>query len=98
QAAEGIQFDFNPTPGAGVATMTSFWACAGVLASGGTDTIGTNISTSLAGVINFTVLTGETCVVIEFEGVCNAAGTLQLRFAENSHVAGTATIESDNFM
>lgn len=93
-ATEGIKFDFN----GGTATMTQFWAAAGVLASGGTDTVGTNISTSLAGVINFTVLTGETVVTIEFSCLINGAGTVIPRFAENSTAVGTATVELGSFM
>ncbi len=93
-AADGIQIDFN----GGTATMTSFWAGAGVLASGGTDTIGTNTSTSLAGVINFTVLTGETVLVVEYSGVCNAGGTFIPRFAENAHTTGTATVELGSYL
>lgn len=92
-AAEGIQFDFN----GGGATMTSFWAAAGILASGGTDTVGTNISTSLAGVINFSLLTGETVVVIEVSMVVNAGGTFIMRFAENTTASGTATVETGSF-
>jgi hypothetical protein len=93
-AAEGIQFDFN----GGAATMTNFWAGAGVLASGGTDVIGTNISTSLAGVINFTTLTGESVVVIEISLVCNAGGTFIPRFAQNTHAAGTATARLGSYL
>lgn len=93
-ATEGIKFDFN----GGTATMTNFWAAGGVLASGGTDVIGTTTSTSLAGVINFTTLTGETGIVIEFSMVCNAGGTFIPRFAENSTAVGTATVELGSFI
>jgi hypothetical protein len=93
-ATEGIQFDFN----GGSATMTSFWAGAGILASGGTDVIGTNISTSLAGVINFTTFTGESVVIFEISLVCNAAGTFIPRFAENTSAIGTATVRLGSWL
>jgi hypothetical protein len=92
-AAEGIQFDFN----GGTATMTSFYAAGGVLASGGTDTVGTNISTSLSGPISFSVLTGETVLIIEISMVVNAAGTFIPRFAENTSATGTATVRLGTF-
>lgn len=93
-AAEGIQLDFN----GGGATMTSFWAAAGVLASGGTDTVGTNISTSLSGVINYTLLTGETVIVVEVSMVVNAGGTFIPRVAEDSHTVGTLTVELGSYL
>jgi hypothetical protein len=93
-AADGIQIDFN----GGTATMTSFWAGAGILASGGTDVVGTNISTSLAGAITFTTFTGESVIVVEVSFVCNAGGTLIPRFAEVSHTTGTATARIGSFM
>lgn len=92
-AAEGIKFDFA----GGTATMTSFWACAAQLV-GGTVVLGTVISTSLAGVVNFTTITGETLIAIDFSLVVNGAGTLIPRFAQNSHAVGTATVELGSFM
>ncbi len=93
-AAEGIQLDFN----GGSATMTNFWAAMGVLASSGTDTIGTAISTSLAGVLNYTLLTGETVIVIEISLVCANAGTFIPRFAENTTATGTLTAELGSYL
>lgn len=93
-ATEGIKFDCN----GGSATMTNFWAGAGILASGGTDVVGTNISTSLAGVINFTTFTGESVVVIELSMVVNAGGTFIPRFAENSTAIGTATVRLGSYL
>lgn len=96
QAAEGIKFDFN----GGGATMTSFWACVSSMATGGV-TPGSQISTSLAGVLNFTVLTGETVLVFEFSFVVNSvdSGTTFIpRFAENSTALGTATVELGSFI
>lgn len=92
-AAEGIKFDFN----GGTATITSFWAAASEMV-GGTTVLGTVISTSLAGVINYTTITGETLIEITISFVVNAAGTLIPRFAENSHAAGTATVELGSFI
>lgn len=94
QATEGIKFDL----GGGSATASSFWAGGGVLASGGTDTIGTNIATSLTGVISFSVLTGETVLSIKFSFVCNGSGTFIPRFAENSTALGTATAELGTYL
>jgi hypothetical protein len=93
-ATEGVQFDFN----GGTATMTNFWAGAGILASGGSDVVGTNISTSLAGAINFTTFTGESVVIIEVSLVCNAGGTFIPRAAENTHAAGTATFRLGSYL
>jgi hypothetical protein len=92
-AAEGIKFDFN----GGSATVSAFWAAAAETV-GGTTVLGTVISTSLAGVINFTTITGETLIVIEFSFVASGAGTLIPRFAENSTAAGTATVELGSFI
>ncbi len=92
-ATEGIKFDFN----GGTATVSAFWAVASVSA-GGTTVLGTVISTSLAGVMNFTTITGETLIVIEFSLVASGAGTVIPRFAENSTAVGTATVELGSFM
>lgn len=93
-AAEGIAFDFN----GGTATMTSFAAGAGVLASGGTDTVGVNVSTALATALTFTTLTGETWITIELSMVCNAAGIFVPRFAENTSTIGTATVRLGSYL
>lgn len=92
-AAEGIQLDFN----GGTATTTNFWAAANQ-AVGGTNVAGTLISTSLAGVINFTTITGETLIVAAISLVCNAGGTFIPRVAENSHSSGTLTAELGSFL
>lgn len=93
-AAEGMQFDF----GGGTATATLFWVGAGIFASGGTDVIGSNISTSLTGAITFSTFTGESVILFEGYIQCNAAGTLIPRFAENSHTTGTATVRAGTCM
>ncbi len=92
-AAEGVKFDFN----GGTATVTSFWAAAAELV-GGTTVLGTAISTSLAGVINYTTITGETVIEFSISLVCNAGGTFIPRFAENSSTLGTATAELGSFL
>lgn len=92
-AAEGIKFDFN----GGSATATNFWAAGNQLV-GGSDVLGTGIATSLSGVINFSTITGETVVTILFSILTNAAGTFILRFGENSHTAGTATVRLGTFI
>lgn len=92
-ATEGIKIDFN----GGTATMTNFWAAAGV-SVGGTTVIGTAISTSLSGVINFTTITGETLIIAKISFVVNGAGTVVPRFAENSTAIGTVTVELGSFM
>ncbi len=91
-ASEGIKLDFN----GGDATMTNFWAAASATA-GGTTVLGTAISTSLAGVINYTTITGETVIALDVSLVANAAGTLILRFAENASTTGTVTVELGSF-
>jgi hypothetical protein len=93
QATEGIKFDFN----GGTATMTSFWAAAGSLATGGV-TAGTTIATSLSGAMNFTAVTGETVFILKVSFVVNAAGTFIPRFAEDSTAIGTATVEIGSSM
>lgn len=92
-AAEGIKFDFN----GGGATMTSFWAAVNAFAASGTVTPGTTISTSLAGVLNYTTITGETVFLLTLSMVVNAGGTFTIRFAENSTATGTATVELGSF-
>lgn len=92
-AAEGIKFDFN----GGTATMTSFAAAA--IAQGATaPVIGAVSSTSLAGVINYTTITGETVIEFSISFVSNGAGTVIPRFAENSTAVGTATVELGGFI
>lgn len=93
-AADGVKFDFN----GGTATMTSFWAAAAAEVTSGTVTVGTAISTSLAGVINYTAITGETIVVVEISMVVNAAGTFIARFAENAHTTGSMKLEIGSSM
>lgn len=95
-AAEGIKLDFA----GGTATVSEFWAATAQIV-GGTDVLGTSISTSLAGVINFTTITGETILETNFSFICTAstgAGTFIPRTAENSHTTGTLTTEKGSFL
>lgn len=87
-AAEGIKIDFS----GGGATMTSFKATAADV-FGGTNVLGTGQTTSLAGVLSFSTITGETEISVDITLVVNAGGTLIPRIAENSHAAGTLTVE-----
>lgn len=87
-AAEGIKIDFS----GGSATMTSFKATAADV-FGGTNVLGTGQTTSLAGVLSFSTITGETEISVDITLVVNAGGTLIPRVAENSHAAGTLTVE-----
>lgn len=92
-AAEGVKLDF----GGGGATATSFWA-AGAELVGGTTVLGTVVATSLTGGINFSTITGETLIQVDFSIVVNAGGTFIPRAAENSHAAGTLTVELGSFL
>ncbi len=92
---DGIQLDFN----GGTATMTSFWAAASISISGGTDTIvGSPFSSSLGGAIAYSVLTGETLLIVQVSLVVNAGGTFIPRAAENSHTTGTLTVELGSYL
>jgi hypothetical protein len=87
-ATEGISIDFD----GGDATMTSFAAGAGVL-TGGTTVAVTTVSSALATDLNWTTITGETWIVVEFSGVVNVAGTFIPRFCQGTaHTSGTATV------
>jgi hypothetical protein len=90
--ADGLKFDFN----GGNATMTSFQATAEETPVGAT--LGTTNSTSLAGVINDTVVsTGDAVYAFAVTLVCNAGGTIIPRFAQNSHTTGTATVRLGSY-
>lgn len=85
-AAEGVKFDFA----GGSATFSNFWAAAHIITSGAV-VAGTLISTSLSGVINWSTITGDTFIQIDFSGTCNGSGTFIPRTAQNSHASGTLT-------
>jgi hypothetical protein len=90
-AGEGCQFDFN----GGAATATTFWIAAD---STGTNTPGTVVATALNGAINFSSVTGTNYIRVRGYLKCNAAGTLILRFSENSSSTGTATLGAGSWI
>jgi hypothetical protein len=92
-AADGIKLDFN----GGTATMTSFWAACYQMV-GGAVTPGTVISTSLAGVINWTTITGDTYIACEISFVPSATGTFIPRQAQNAHTTGTLTVNVGSYL
>lgn len=91
-AAEGAKFSFA-TGG----TISVFWAAASVLSSSGTVTPGTVIITSTSGVINYTTMTGETVIAIDFFVTVTSTAGMELEAAENSHSSGTLTVEANTF-
>lgn len=90
-ATEGVKFDFA----GGTATATTFFA--GAYAAGSV-TAGTVTSVSLAGVINYSVITGTDLVYFFGFLKVNAGGTIILRAAENSTALGTATLGAGSWM
>lgn len=88
---EGIQFNFA----GGSATATTFFATATI---NGTAVAGTLTSTTLAGVINWTSITGTDYITINGFLKVNAAGTLTLQAAENTHATGTLTIGAGSWI
>lgn len=82
---EGVQFNFA----GGTATATTFFVAAQAV---GSVTAGTLASTTLAGVLNYTVITGTDYIYIRGFIKVNAAGTLILKAAENTQAIGTLTI------
>lgn len=93
QASEGLQFDFN----GGTVTATSF--VAGVVGTPVGATIGTAYVTALATALTVTTATtGDIAYLVTFEIVVNAGGTFIVRFAEVSHLVGTATVRLGSYM
>ncbi len=93
-AADGILFDFD----GGTGTWTSFRAAITGNVQGAT--LGVTQSTAIATDLTATAMngTGQHCIVIEFAGVANAAGTFIPRMAQNAHSTGTASVHVDSFM
>ncbi len=91
-AGEGAQFDFN----GGGATIASMFVTAHSIS--GTNTPGTLVSTSLAGVINWSSLTGTSYIAIDGYIKCANAGTLILRGAENTTSSGTMTLAAGSWI
>jgi len=90
-ATEGIQIDFA----GGAATATTFMMAANAI---GSVVTGTLSSTALAGVINYSTLTGTDFIVLSGYLKVNAAGTFIMRAAENSHVSGTLTMVAGSWL
>lgn len=94
QSSEGAKFDFD----GGTATWTSFRAAVVGNVSGAS--LPTSAVSGIASdlVISTFLDTAIQCVLIRFQGVCNAAGTLIPRAAENSHTSGTLTVYLNSSM
>lgn len=90
-ATEGAQFDFN----GGTATATVFDVA---ISAVGSVTPGTVASTSLAGVLNYTVVTGTDRVFVRGYIKVNAGGTFILRAAENTTALGTFTLAAGSWL
>ena len=89
-AAEGLKFDLD----GGSATWTSI-----VIRYRTDDTLGALVgatTTAIATDATFATVTGEAWIVVEGCGVCNAAGTVILRGAQNTHATGTATFYTNS--
>jgi hypothetical protein len=84
-AAEGVQIDFA----GGSATATTFFMNS---TAAGSVVVGTVVSTSLAGVINYTTITGTDYLNLNGYLLVNAAGTFIMRAAENTTATGTLTV------
>jgi hypothetical protein len=64
----------------------------------GTVVAGTVVSTTLAGVINYTTITGIDYIVLTGFLKVNAGGTLILRAAENTTSTGTLTVAAGSWV
>lgn len=88
---EGVQIDFN----GGSATATTFFMAATMV---GTNVAVSQVSVSLAGVINYSTVTGTDYIILHgYLKVANA-GTLILRAAENTTAAGTMTMGAGSWI
>ena len=90
-ASEGVKVDFD----GGTATMTSFRAHATIYDA--TLLLSTQ-TTALATDIAVATITGDSLIEVELGFVCNVAGTFVPRFAQNSHISGTATVYANSFL
>lgn len=88
---EGVQFDFN----GGSATATTFDVAFSAV---GSVTPGTVASTSLAGVLNYSVVTGTDRIFVKGYIKVNGGGTLILRAAENTTAIGTMTLAAGSWL
>ncbi len=88
---EGAQIAFD----GGNATATTFFMSASMV---GTNVAGAQVSTSLAGVINYTTVTGTDYIILRGFLKANAGGTIIVRAAENTTAAGTLTIGAGSWI
>lgn len=88
-AADGVKIDFN----GGTATITAgdFFIGAAAIGLGTTVAVAT-VSTTLAGVINYSTITGTEFIVLDGFIRCLAGGTFIMRAATNTTVSGTLTL------
>lgn len=83
----GFKLDFN----GGSATMTSFWAACAQQVGGALVAVA-QISTSLAGVINYSTITGDTYLSCDVSFVPSGSGTFIPRMAQNAASGGTLNV------
>ncbi|MDE2095647.1 MAG: hypothetical protein KGL39_00190 [Patescibacteria group bacterium] len=92
---EGLQFDFN----GGSASTTNFFAGFSAVPPGTGIVLGTVTATALSTTLTVTTATATTMpYLILLTVLCNAGGTFIPRFAEVSHVTGTATVSQGSFI
>jgi hypothetical protein len=90
-AADGFQCSFN----GGTATATTFFMSAAVV---GSVVAGTVVSTTLAGVINWTTTTATDYILLSGYLKVNAGGTFIVKAASNTHVSGTMTLGAGSWI
>lgn len=91
-AGEGIQFDFN----GGAATASAF--SGNIVGSNGTITLGTTTATSISTALTASSVTGTDAIFVSGFITVSGAGTLILRFAENTHATGTASLHQGSWL
>jgi len=90
-ATDGSQFDFA----GGACTATTFDAA---FSNVGSVAGGTQTSSSLAGVLNYTTNTGTDRIIVRGYIKVGTGGTITLRAATNTHVAGTMTLAAGSWL
>jgi hypothetical protein len=91
-AAEGVQFDFN----GGAAVVSAF--SGNIVGSNGTITLGTTTATSISTALTASSVTGVDAIYVSGFITVGTAGTLILRFAENTHATGTASLHQGSWL
>jgi len=94
QSIEGIKLDFD----GGTVSVNAVWFAASAKVTSGTVVVATNITTTLAGDLSFTTITGETVIEVEVSIDVNAGGTFIPRFAEAASTSGTVTVETGSYL